>query len=477
MSFISKRLDAFKLERTRQLENTIDNSVTSEEMPVVKMIVEDAKSESISEKADNLPITETIAIDLEYRLKEEKKEIVEENQLPQEDISKPEPFRYMFPSVDLLDKVKNQKECIIEIKQRSEKLIQTFEMFDIKADIVNISHGARFTRFEIQVGKGVRIRDVHRIENDMRLNLGVSNLHIEAPISGKTTIGIDVENKTLSIVTLREMIEYNEFRDSSSPLTVAIGKDIAGNVIIQDIANMPHLLIAGHSGTGKTVCINNIIMNILYKANPSEVKMILIDTKVINLSIYNGISHLLIPVVTDSKKAVSAFHWSVDEMTIRYKKFADYNVRDLDEYNKKVESMRATGNQEIPEKLPQIVIIVAEFADLMLVSSGDVAELICQLTQYGKVCGMHLIISTQRLSANIITQNIKTNIPTRLSFDVFSEQESKMVMDCNGAESLFLDGDMLFRSPEYRKPIRIQGTFVSDDEITGVTNFLKHIAK
>lgn len=410
-------------------------------------------------------------------MKEEKKDIAEENQLPQEDISKPEPFRYIFPSVDLLDKVKNQENCIVEIKHRAEKLIQTFEMFDIKADIVNISHGTRFTRFEIQIGKGVRIRNIRGIENDIRLNLGVSNLYIEAPISGKTTIGIDVENKIFSIVTLREMIESNEFKNSSSPLTVAIGKNTAGNVIIQDIANMPHLLIAGHSGTGKTVCINNIIMNILYKANLSEIKMILVDTKVINLFIYNGIPHLLTPVVTDSKKAVSAFHWIVDEMTIRYKKFAEYNVRDLVEYNKKIESMRAADNQEVPEKLPQIVIIVDEFADLMLESTRAVADSICQLTQYGKVCGMHLIISTQRLSADIITQNIKTNIPTRLSFDVFSEQESKLVLDCKGAESLFLDGDMLFRSPEYRKPIRVQGTFVSDDEITGVVNFLKHIAK
>lgn len=481
MLFISKILNALKLESTREMENAIDNSVEYKEMPVVEVVAEETKPESIKEETemletDSSPIAETTIKESEQELKEEAKESVEESPMLQEDISKPEPFRYIFPSVDLLDKAQNQEKCIEEIKQRAEKLSQTFVMFGVKADIVNISHGARFTRFEIQIGKGVRIRDVLRIENDMRLNLGVANLHIEAPIPGRTTIGIDVENKIFSIVTLREMIESNEFKESPSPLTVAIGKDTTGNVIIQDIVNMAHLLIAGHSGTGKTVCINNIIMNILYKADPSEVKMILIDTKVINLSMYNGISHLLIPVVTDPKKAAAALHWGVAEMTERYKKFADYNVRDLKGYNKKVESMQAAGDPQAPEKkLPQILIIVDELADLMMVSPKEVEESICQLTQFAKVCGMHLIISTQRLTADVITQKIRTNIPTRLSFDVFSTQESKTILDCKGAESLLLDGDMLFRSPEYRKPIRIQGTFVSDDEITGVVNFLSHI--
>lgn len=481
MLFTSKILDAFKLKSTREMENAIDNSIEFKEMPVAEVRVEEAKDELTKEETkmletDNLPITETIDKDPERGLKEENKETVEEEQLLQEDISNPDSIRYIYPPTDLLNKGQDQENGIVELKQLAEKLSQTFEMFGIKADIIDISHGARFTRFEIQTGQGVRIRDVRGIENDMRLNLGVANLHIEAPISGKTTIGIDVENKIFSIVTLREIIESSEFRESISPLTVAIGKDAAGKVIVQDIANMAHLLIAGHSGTGKTVCISNIIMNILYKADPSEVKMILIDTKVINLSMFNGISHLLMPVVTEPKNAVAALHWGVAEMTSRYKKFADFNVRDLNEYNKKAESLKAAGDPGAPEKLPQILIIVDELADLMIVSPKETEESVCQLTQFAKVCGMHLIISTQSLTADVITQKMRTNIPTRLSFDVFSTQESKMVLDCKGAESLLLDGDMLFRSPEYRKPIRIQGTFVSDDEISGVVDFLSHRA-
>lgn len=391
---------------------------------------------------------------------------------PQEDIQRSKPYKYLFPTISLLNKSYGLDDYWKKIRQRAEKLNQTFQAFGVKADIVDISHGARFTRFEIQIGKGVRIKDILKIEDDLKLNLETANIHIEAPIPGRTTIGIDVENKELSIVTFREMIESKEFREFPSNLALAIGKDVTGNIIVESLENMCHLLIGGTTGSGKSVCISNIIMSILYKAHPNEVKFILIDTKAINLFIYDGIPHLLIPVVTDLKKATAALHWCIVEMTNRYRKFSDFGVRNLAGYNKMAE--KSPPSDEQLQKMPRIVIIIDDFSDLMVADNRNAEESICRLAQMGRACGIHLIISTQRPSVDVITGIIKTNIPSRIAFNVFSAIDSKTILDTKGAENLLTNGDMLFYPQGARTPLRVQGTYVSDTEIGNVVDFVKN---
>ena len=307
MSFMRKILDTLKLESTREMENTADNSTKNKEMSISEATESNIQKESFAENTPLVPEYEIV--------KKEKKIIDHKNELENVKMSedKLKPFKYIFPPVELLDKKQDSENCISEVEQCKVKLKQTFEVFGINADIVNISQGARFTRYEIQIGKGVRIRDILKIEDDIKLNLQAANIHIEAPISGKTTIGIDAENKELSIVAFREMIESKEFREFPSNLALAMGKDITGNIIVESLENMCHLLIGGTTGSGKSVCINSIIMSILYKADPSEVKLVLIDTKAVNFSMYNGIPHLLIPVVTDLRKATAALQWCVTE--------------------------------------------------------------------------------------------------------------------------------------------------------------------
>lgn len=395
---------------------------------------------------------------------------IEENLKPLEEKTKI--FEYIFPSVFLLDKKQDSENYLDEIKQRTGKLVQTFTAFGVNAEIVDVSSGARFTRFEIQIGKGVRIRDVLKIEDDIKLNLESSNIHIEAPIPGRTTIGIDVENRKLSIVTLKEMIESKEFTENSSDLTVAIGKDVVGNTIVESLDNMCHLLIGGTTGSGKSVCISSIIMSILYKADPNNVKLLMIDTKAVNLTMYNGIPHLLIPVVTELRKSTGALNWAVAEMTDRYRKFANYGAKDLTGYNKAME--KYSSDDELPQKIPRIVIIIDDFSDLMTTDNSGTEENICRLAQMGRAAGIHLVISTQRPSVDVITGIIKANIPSRIAFNVFSAIDSRTILDTKGAEDLLLDGDMLFYSFGSRKPIRVQGTFVSDEEIENVVEFVKN---
>ena len=383
---------------------------------------------------------------------------------------------YHFPPLSLLQKPgsKNTGDGVKELKNTAAKLQQTLATFGVKVTITDISQGPSVTRYELQPEQGVKVSKILGLADDIKLNLAAMDIRIEAPIPGKAAIGIEVPNKENTMVALRELMESKEFRDFPSKLSFAVGKDIGGKVVVSDIAKMPHMLIAGSTGSGKSVCINTLIMSILYKARPDEVKLILVDPKVVELSVYNGIPHLLIPVVTDPKQASAALHWGVAEMTDRYQKFADHNVRDLKGYNKKVEEQRAKGDPTAPDKLPQIVIIVDELADLMMVSPGEVEESICRLAQLARAAGIHLIIATQRPSVDVITGLIKANMPSRVAFAVSSGVDSRTILDMNGAEKLLGKGDMLFYPQGYSKPARIQGAFVSDGEVSDVVDFLKN---
>ena len=383
---------------------------------------------------------------------------------------------YKFPPLNLLTKGSNKAggNTAKELKDTAERLRQTLGTFGVKVTVTDISQGPSVTRYELQPELGVKVSKIVSLADDIKLNLAATDIRIEAPIPGKAAVGIEVPNKENSAVAFRDLVESKEFGDFNSNLVFAVGKDIGGKIVMADIAKMPHMLIAGATGSGKSVCINTIIMGILYKAKPEDVKMIMIDPKVVELSVYNGIPHLLIPVVTDPKKAAAALHWGVAEMTERYKKFADYNVRDLKGYNKKVESMRAEGDPEAPEKLPQILIIVDELADLMMVSPGEVEESICRLAQLARACGIHLIIATQRPSVDVITGLIKANMPSRVAFAVSSGVDSRTILDMVGAEKLLGKGDMLFYPQGYPKPARIQGAFVSDKEVANVVDYLKN---
>ena len=325
----------------------------------------------------------------------------------------------------------------------------------------------------MQPEQGVKVSRIVNLTDDIKLNLAVADIRIEAPIPGKAAVGIEVPNPTNSAVYLGDLLSSPQFEKAESKLSFAVGKDIAGQPVVADIAKMPHLLIAGATGSGKSVCINTLIMSILYKARPDEVKLIMIDPKVVELSVYNGIPHLLIPVVTDPKKAAGALNWAVTEMTDRYNKFAQYGVRDMKGYNKKIEALEDVEDEKKPSKMPQIVVIVDELADLMMVASSEVEDAICRLAQLARAAGIHLIIATQRPSVNVITGLIKANMPSRVAFAVSSGVDSRTILDMNGAEKLLGKGDMLFYPQGYPKPARLQGSFVSDKEVSAVVDFLK----
>lgn len=356
------------------------------------------------------------------------------------------------------------------------RLQQTLNTFGVKVTITDISQGPSVTRYELQPEQGVKVSKIVGLADDIKLNLAATDIRIEAPIPGKAAIGIEVPNKENMTVALRDLLESKEFQEFNSNIAFAVGKDIAGKTVVADIAKMPHMLIAGATGSGKSVCINTLIMSILYKAHPDDVKLIMVDPKVVELSVYNGIPHLLIPVVTDPKKASAALHWGVSEMEDRYRRFADYNVRDLKGYNKKIETMPVPEGAEAPKKMPQIVIIVDELADLMMVCPGEVEESICRLAQLARAAGIHLIIATQRPSVDVITGLIKANMPSRVAFSVSSGVDSRTILDMNGAEKLLGKGDMLFYPQGYSKPARVQGAFVSDKEVSDVVDYLKNQA-
>lgn len=396
---------------------------------------------------------------------------------PEQEKEAEESAEYQFPPLSLLKGVKKdsrKKDSGARLQETAGHLQQILEDFGVNATVTDASQGPAVTRYEVQPAHGVKVNKIIALADDIKLNLAVPDVRIEAPIPGKAAVGIEVPNKENSVVPLRELLESAEFRNHPSRVAFAVGKDIGGNIMVSDIAKMPHLLIAGATGSGKSVCINTLIMSILYKARPDEVKLIMIDPKVVELSAYNGIPHLLIPVVTDPKKASGALNWAVVEMMDRYQKFAELNVRNIEGYNSKIDSIAKIEGGEYREKMPQIVIIVDELADLMMVAPGEVEDAICRLAQLARAAGIHLIIATQRPSVNVITGLIKANMPSRIAFAVSSGVDSRTILDMNGAEKLLGKGDMLFSPYGLPKPLRVQGAFVSDQEVGAVVEFLKN---
>lgn len=407
---------------------------------------------------------------LQKRIQEKKEEELTVDSVPKK-AAKP----YVFPPLSLLKRSHSQEEeKRSEIEKNAQTLKETLKSFGITVSISNVSVGPSVTRYELQPEQGVKLAKIVSLSNDIKMRLAAADIRIEAPIPGKSAVGIEVPNKNSQVVYLGDILSSPAFLENRMKLAFGVGKDIGGKVVVTDIAKMPHLLVAGATGAGKSVSINTLIMSILYRYSPEEVRMIMVDPKVVELQVYNGIPHLLIPVVTDPKKAAAALNWAVAEMTSRYKKFAAYGVRDLSGYNEKIRGL----SEEEREKeglsvLPQILIIIDELADLMMVSASEVEDAIVRLTQLARACGMHLIIATQRPSVNVITGLIKANVPSRIAFSVSSGVDSRTIIDMNGAEKLLGKGDMLFFPQNLPKPIRVQGAFVSDEEVAKVTEFLK----
>jgi S-DNA-T family DNA segregation ATPase FtsK/SpoIIIE len=379
---------------------------------------------------------------------------------------------YKFPPLDLLKKGKSSAsrggDTEQDLRNKAIKLEDTLHSFNIDAKVVNVTQGPAVTRYEVHPNSGVKVKGIKSLADDIALNMEAKSIRIEAPIPGKAAVGIEIENDRINMVTMREMIDSAAFRNAKSKISFAVGKDIAGNSIVSDLKAMPHLLIAGSTGSGKSVCINSIITSILYKARPDEVKLVLVDPKVVELANYNGIPHLLIPVVTEPAKAAAALNWAVAEMDERYKRFAEEGSRELDSYNKIM-----AGKGEEDKVMPQIVIIIDELADLMMAAPSQVEDSICRLAQKARAAGMHLIVATQRPSVDVITGVIKANIPSRIAFAVSSQVDSRTILDMSGAEKLVGKGDMLFNPLGSGKPIRVQGAFISDNEVHDVIEYVK----
>ena len=441
-------------------KNTIPDDITinraqpimEEEVPIPEPVPEKRKTKESKKQVE----TATANVEQEIKKSEEK-----------------QPKEYVFPPLSLLKHGKKSGgDSDTHLRQTAMKLQQTLQNFNVNVTVTNVSCGPSVTRYELQPEQGVKVSKIVGLADDIKLNLAAADIRIEAPIPGKAAVGIEVPNKENTAVMLRDLLETDEFQKHESKIAFAAGRDIAGKVVVADIMKMPHVLIAGATGSGKSVCINTLIMSILYKADPKDVKLLMIDPKVVELSVYNGIPHLMIPVVTDPKKAAGALNWAVAEMMKRYDLFAQYNVRDLKGYNAKVETIEAIEEEGKPEKLPQIVIIVDELADLMMVAPGEVEESICRLAQLARAAGIHLVLATQRPSVNVITGLIKANMPSRIAFSVSSGVDSRTIIDMNGAEKLLGKGDMLFYPAGYQKPARVQGAFVSDKEVQAVVDFL-----
>ena len=382
---------------------------------------------------------------------------------------------YHYPPVSLLHENggENHMAAGAELRNNSRRLAETLASFGVDAKAGDVIHGPSVTRYEFTLDQGVKLSKITNLQDDIALALGASGVRIAAVPNKISVVGIEVPNKTVTPVLIRDVIESRDFMEHPSKTAFALGRDIGGRNIIGNIEKLPHVLIAGTTGSGKSVCTNSLIISLLYKSTPDEVRFIMVDPKMVELAPYNGIPHLLIPVVTDPKKAAGALHWGVNEMTERYKKFEDMHVRDLKGYNKKVEEMTENGGAELPQKLPQIVIIVDELADLMMVAPGEVEESICRLAQLARAAGIHLVIATQRPSVDVITGLIKANMPSRIAFAVSSGVDSRTILDMNGAEKLLGKGDMLFYPQGYPKPVRVQGAFVSDKEVADVVDYLK----
>ena len=428
--------------------------------------------------ADVEPIKKKIESQLDREKKENTPTDADNAMVQQEILEKKKPQKpYVIPPLSLLQKPARQDfDTREEIRQNALTLQETLKSFGVNVTITNISIGPAVTRYELQPEIGVKVSKIVSLTNDIKMRLAAADIRIEAPIPGKSAVGIEVPNKHGATVYLGDVLGSSEFQGAKAKLAFGVGKDIAGKTIVTDIAKMPHLLIAGATGSGKSVCINTLIMSLLFKYKPEDVRMIMVDPKVVELSVYNGIPHLLIPVVTDPKKAASALNWAVAEMTDRYKKFAESGSRDLKGYNEKIMAVRndpEIPEDQKPEKLPQIVIIIDELADLMMVSSQEVEDAICRIAQLARAAGMHLVIATQRPTVDVITGLIKANVPSRIAFAVSSGTDSRTIIDMNGAEKLLGKGDMLFFPQGIPKPVRVQGAFVSDQEVSDVVDFIK----
>ena len=436
-----------------------------------------ANKESIAKTASSIMVDEETGEILEesqpvqanlFVQKEEEKQDKTKQVLQLEHTISVEEDNYVYPPIDILSKMEKAslKGGTKSLTDTAARLQKTLYSFGVSAKVENVTVGPAITRYELKPAEGVRVSKIANLADDIALNLAAETIRIEAPIPGKQAVGIEVPNKQKEMVGLREVIESEAFKNNDSKLSVALGKDVAGSSVIANIAKMPHVLIAGSTGSGKSVCINTIITSIIYNSKPSEVKLVMVDPKVVELSVYNGIPHLLIPVVTDPKKAAGALAWAVQEMDNRYNLFAEKGVRDLVGYNKAAEH-EGTG------KLPQIVIIIDELADLMMVAAKEVEESICRLAQKARAAGMHLVIATQRPSVDVITGLIKANVPSRIAFAVSSQVDSRTILDQVGAEKLLGKGDMLYFPSGASKPTRVQGAFVSDEEVEQIVNFVK----
>lgn len=447
------------------------NAISPRQMKIIDYMKDEALFEG-SEKSQGKGLEKPSRVEAGKGLEEEKKSKPADKQVIEDleiEIDKA-PINYTMPTEDLLTKARashSGKENI-DLKEKAVKLEETLKNFGVNAKIIQVTKGPAITRYEIQPDVGVKVSSIVRLADDIALNLEAKSIRMEAPIPGKAAVGIEVENERINLVTIRELIESAEFKKSKSKITFAVGKDIAGTPIVADLKTMPHLLIAGSTGSGKSVCLNSIIISILYKARPEEVKLVLIDPKVVELGNYNGIPHLLIPVVTEASKSAAALGWAVSEMTDRYRKFAEAGVRDLGSYNAYIKDKE--GKESM---LPQIVIVIDELADLMMVAPSQVEESICRLAQMARAAGMHLIVATQRPSVDIITGVIKANIPSRIAFAVSSQFDSRTILDMSGAEKLMGKGDMLFNPLGKSKALRVQGCFISDSEVHRVIDYLK----
>lgn len=448
-----KILDNFKIKK----DNLLEDNKTKENKD---FIIKEYKTTNINNtQENNSNIQESSSEELTEKDKEEFKNIDQE--LPDE--------TYIYPDISLLNiNESNNTMSNQEIIKNGKIIEKTLDNFNMDCQITSINKGPVITCYELKPAPGIKLSRIVSLSDNISMALGSSDIRIEAPIPGKTVVGIEVANKFKDSVGLREILESSEFVNSKSDVPLTLGKDVEGNIIVESISDMPHLLIAGATGSGKSVCINTIITNILYKSSPNDVRLMLIDPKVVELSVYNGIPHLLIPVVTNPKKAGYALNWAVDEMERRYKLFAESQVRDIKGYNKK-----KIKEGKISEKIPKIVIIVDELADLMMVSSNEIEDYIARLAQMARACGMHLILATQRPSVDVITGTIKANIPSRIAFAVSSAVDSRTILDMSGAEKLLGRGDMLFYPSSYSKPKRIQGAFISDEEVERLVDFVK----
>ena len=462
---------------------TYEISQNAEDMDIKTGMTKNEISASADETSiqneENTAVTETVTRKRKKTKESEQEMLSERDQIAEtiQENSEQKPVKeYKFPPLKLLKsgRGKGTKSNEASVRETAMKLKSTLENFGVNVTVTDYSCGPSVTRYELQPEQGVKVSKITNLADDIKLNLAAADIRIEAPIPGKPAVGIEVPNKESQPVFFRDLLESDNFQKFPSNIAFAVGKDISGQVVVADIAKMPHLLIAGATGSGKSVCINTLIMSILYKAKPDDVKLIMVDPKQVELSIYNGIPHMLIPVVTDPKKAAGALNWAVLEMTNRYQLFAQYNVRNLQGYNEKVKAV--TGSEEGSEdlkKLPQIVIIVDELADLMMVAHGEVEDAIVRLSQLARAAGIHLVIATQRPSVDVITGLIKANVPSRIAMTVSSGVDSRTILDMNGAEKLLGKGDMLFYPTGYPKPVRVQGAFLSDDEIADVVDFLK----